>query len=78
MYIHHEVSSVVQPVIILRGFKRIHLEPNQSTTVTFDVGPEQLSILNAEMQRVVEPGVVDIQIGPNSVETSKTQVTIAD
>jgi len=78
MYIHHEVSSVVQPVIILRGFKRIHLEPNQSTTVTFDVGPEQLSILNAEMQRVVEPGVVHIQIGPSSVETSKTQVTIAD
>jgi beta-glucosidase len=78
MYIHHEVSSVVRPVIILRGFKRIHLEPNQSTTVTFDVGPEQLSILNAEMQRVVEPGVVDIQIGPSSVETSKTQVTIAD
>ncbi len=78
MYIHHEVSSIVQPVIILRGFRRIHLEPKQSTTVTFDAGPEQLSILNAEMQRVVEPGMVDIQIGPSSAETQKATLIVAE
>ena len=32
MYIHHGVSSVVQPVIALRGFKRVHLEPGASAT----------------------------------------------
>jgi len=78
MYVHHAVSSVVQPVILLRGFKRVHLEPKQSTTITFDVGPEQLSILNAEMQRVVETGVADIQIGPSSAETKNVQVTVAE
>ena len=78
MYIHHETSSVVQPIILLHGFKRIHLEPRQSTTVSFDAGPEQFYILNAGMQRVVEPGVVDIRIGPNSVETKTVQVTIAE
>ena len=78
MYVHHEVSSFVQPVIVLRGFSRIHLEPKQSTTVNFEVGPEQLSILNAEMQRVVEPGVVDVQVGPSSVELSKVRLVVGE
>jgi beta-glucosidase len=76
MYIHHPVSSVVQPVIALRGFKRIHLEPAQSATVTFDVGTNELSILNARMKRVAEPGEVDVLIGANSVDTSSVQLTI--
>jgi beta-glucosidase len=78
MYVHHPVSSVVQPVIALRGFKRIHLEPGASTTVSFDVGPDQLSILNAEMQNVVEPGAVDIMVGGSSAETSTVRLTISE
>jgi len=78
MYVHHTVSSVVQPIIVLRGFKRVHLEPGAGTTVTFEVGPEQLSILNAAMKRVVEPGQVEIRIGANSVETKSAGVEIAE
>jgi beta-glucosidase len=78
MYIHHPVSSVVQPVIALRGFKRIHLDPGASTTVSFDVGPDQLSILDAQMQKVVEPGPVEIQIGSSSADTSSVRLTIAE
>jgi beta-glucosidase len=76
MYVHHTVSSVVQPVIELKGFRRVHLEPGASTTVSFDVGPEQLSILNAEMKRVVEPGAVDLMIGANSAQTSAVRLTV--
>ncbi len=78
MYVHHAVSSVVQPIIVLRGFKRIHLEAGSSTTVSFDVGSEQLSILNAEMKRVVEPGSVEIRIGANSAETTSASLTISE
>lgn len=76
MYIHHPVSSVVQPVILLKGFKRVHLEPGASQKVTFEVGPDELSFLDANMQRVVEPGKVDVQIGANSAETSTVQLTV--
>jgi len=76
MYIHHPVSSVVQPVLALKGFQRIHLEPGASQKVTFEVGPEQLSILDVNMQRVVEPGKVDVLIGANSAETSAVQLTV--
>jgi beta-glucosidase len=78
MYVHHGVSSVVQPVIALKGFKRVHLEPGASTTVTFNVGPEQLAILDARMQKTVEPGPVDILIGSSSAETSTVRLTVAE
>ena len=78
MYVHHQVSSVVQPVIALRGFKRVHLEPGASTTVSFDVGTDQLSILDAEMKRAVEPGSVDLLIGSSSADTSAVRLTITE
>ena len=78
MYVHHPVSSIAQPEILLREFKRIHLDSGQSTTVTFDAGPEQLSILNADMQWVVEPGPVEMLIGTSSAETSKVGLVIKE
>ncbi len=76
MYIHHPTSSVVQPVIALKGFKRVHIEAGKSETITFEVGPDELSIINAQMKSVVEPGPVDVLIGANSAETSSVQVTV--
>lgn len=76
MYIHHPISSVVQPVLLLKGFQRIHLEPGASQKVTFDVSAEELSILDANLQRVVEPGKVDVLIGADSAETTAVQLTI--
>ena len=77
MYIHHPVSSVVQPVLALKGFQRVHLEPGTSQKITFDVGADELSILDANLQRVVETGKVDVLIGANSAETTAVQLTIA-
>ena len=76
MYIHHPVSSVVQPVIALKGFKRVHLEASKSATVTFEVGTDELAILDGKLSRTVEPGRVDILIGANSAETSAVQLTV--
>lgn len=78
MYIHHPVSSVVQPVIALRGFKRVHLDAGQSMTISFEVGAEELSILNAQMKRTVELGAVDVLVGPSSAETNSVQITVSE
>jgi beta-glucosidase len=78
MYVHHGVSSVVQLVIASRGFKRVHLEPGASTTVNFEVGPDQLSILDAQMKKSVEPGPVDILLGSNSADTSSVRLTVTE
>lgn len=78
MYVHHGLSSVVQPVIALRGFKRVHLEPGASTTVSFNVGSDQLSILDRQMKRTVEPGPVDILLGSSSVDTAPVHLTVTE
>lgn len=76
MYVHHPVSSVVQPVIVLRGFKRVSLKAGESATVSFEVGTEELSILDAQMKRTMEPGKVEVRVGANSAETSSVELTV--
>jgi beta-glucosidase len=66
LYIRGQVSSVTRPVNELKGFERILLAPGQSKTVSFPVTPDKLSFLNQNMERVVEPGLFDIMVGPSS------------
>jgi beta-glucosidase len=74
LYIRDEVSSVTRPIKELKDFQRVHLEPGQTTTVQFLLTPDKLSFLNEEMQRVVEPGIFDIMVGPSS-STDKLMTT---
>jgi len=69
-YIHQKVASVTQPVMQLRGFQRITLKPGEKQTVTFAITPEMLSILNADMHSVVEPGDFELMVGPSSTQTT--------
>jgi len=67
LYLRDQVSSLTRPVKELKGFQRITLEPGETQIVAFTLTPEDLSFLNAEMQRVVEPGLFDVMIGSSSV-----------
>jgi beta-glucosidase len=77
LYIRDEVSSVTRPVKELRGFRRIALDAGKTQTVTFTLGPEELSFLDREMHRVVEPGSFKIMVGGNSVDLVETKLNVA-
>jgi beta-glucosidase len=77
MYIRDDVSSVTRPLLELKGFKRVTLEPGEKRTVTFDIKPSDLWFYNADMKRVVEPGSFTIFAGPNSVDLKKATLTVA-
>jgi beta-glucosidase len=66
LYIRDQVSSVTRPTKELRGFARVALKPGESRTVTFTLGPEELSTIDRRMQRVVEPGRFDVMVGTSS------------
>ena len=66
LYIHDQVSSVTRPVKELRGFARVTLKPGESRAVTFTLGPEELSMIDRRMQRVVEPGRFDVMVGTSA------------
>ena len=72
MYLRDKVSSVTRPVKELRGFERVTLEPGQSTTVTFDLGPDDLSFWSVDMEEIVEPGMFDIMVGHSSDDIAQS------
>ncbi|ACT60137.1 glycoside hydrolase family 3 N-terminal domain-containing protein [Hirschia baltica] len=74
LYIRDDISSVTRPVLELKGFKRISLDPGASEVVTFEIRPEHLQFFNREMKRVVEPGSFTIMIGNSS--TSHKDATL--
>ena len=77
LYIHQRDSSVTRPVLALKGFQRVHLRPGEKTTVVFTLTPDDLSIYGERMQKVVEPGVFDIFVGPSSANTQATSMVVS-
>src|SRR5713226_1524991 len=78
LYIRDEVSAVTRPVKELRGFQRIALSPGETKTVELSLGPGELSFLNREMHRVVEPGTFAIMVGGNSEELIQTKLSVVE
>jgi beta-glucosidase len=78
LYIRDDVSSVTRPMKELRGFQRITLNPGETKTVEFTLGPEELSFLNRDMHRVVEPGTFTIMVGGNSIDLTNTKLNVVE
>ena len=76
LYIRDEVSSVTRPVKELRGFRRITLAPGETKTVELSLGPPELSFLNRDMRRVVEPGPFKLMLGGNSQDLIETTLNV--
>ncbi|MFT3704018.1 MAG: glycoside hydrolase family 3 C-terminal domain-containing protein [Agriterribacter sp.] len=66
LYITDNLASVARPVMEMKAFQRILLQPGESKEVSFTITPTMLSMLNAEMKWVVEPGTFTIMIGVSS------------
>lgn len=63
LYIRDLVSSVVTPLKQLKGFRRIALQPGETQTVEFTLGPKHLSLLDRHLEPVVEPGTFEVRVG---------------
>jgi beta-glucosidase len=68
LYIRDELASLSRPVMELKGFKRIHLQAGESKKITFSITPESLSLLDKNMNLIVEPGTFRITIGSSSMD----------
>ncbi len=67
--------SIPRPVAQLVGFTRVSLEPGAETTVRFRVPTTRVAFSNRALDRVVEPGPLEIWVGDSanrSVEASTT------
>lgn len=76
LYVRDEISSVTRPVKELRGFRRIALAAGETRTVELSLGFDELSFLNRDMRKVVEPGSFKIMVGGNSQDLIETTLNV--
>lgn len=77
LYVHDCLSSVITYESQLRGFERITLQPGETRKVTFTLTPEDLQLLDRNMQWNVEPGDFEIRIGSSSQDIRLKQTVTA-
>lgn len=63
LYLQDVSASVVRPIRELKDFRRLSLAPGQRERITFEITPGMRCFLNAELERVQEPGLFRVQIG---------------
>ncbi|MDP4291866.1 MAG: glycoside hydrolase family 3 C-terminal domain-containing protein, partial [Bacteroidota bacterium] len=68
LYLRDMVSSVTTYEKLLKGFERVHLDPNEKKTVQFSVPREELKLYNRKMQFVLEPGEFKVMVGSSSAD----------
>lgn len=63
LYIRDMITSVYRPIIELKGFKKVALQPGESKKVDFVLTPDELMMLDRKMKWVVEPGTFKVMVG---------------
>ncbi|GAA3952300.1 glycoside hydrolase family 3 N-terminal domain-containing protein [Hymenobacter algoricola] len=68
LYLRDKLSSVVTYDSQLRGFERVPLRPGEKKTVRFTLRPDDLALLDSNMNFVVEPGQFEVLMGSSSTD----------
>ncbi|MBT2732476.1 glycoside hydrolase family 3 N-terminal domain-containing protein [Carnobacterium sp. ISL-102] len=68
LYIRDKVGKVVRPIKELKKFKKVSLEPSESTVVAFNLNKLNFEYTHQDLSVSVESGEFDLMIGPNSEE----------
>lgn len=68
LYIHDKVASVARPVMELKGFRRLSLQPGEIQPVVFHLPRRQMGLYDQKLNYVVEPGVFDVMVGSSSAD----------
>jgi beta-glucosidase len=66
LFVHDKVASVARPLLELKGFGKIILQPGQSGTVALRLAASDLRFLGPDLSNVFEAGEVEILVGPSA------------
>ena len=76
LYIKDEFASVGRYAKFLKGFQRVHLKAGETKQVTFRITPEELSLYDAAMRKVVEPGDFNLSVGASSMDKDLLDINL--
>ncbi len=63
LYVSHPKSEYKTAIRSLKGFKRIHLKAGETQTISFELTPQDMAVLNHNYQYVVGEGQIAISVG---------------
>jgi beta-xylosidase len=78
LYLRDPVAQVVRPVRFLAGFARVALQPGQARRVTFRLHADRTSFHGRSGTRIVEPGVIEVELGASSADLRLTGSLLLD
>jgi len=76
LYVRDKVSSVATPIQQLKAFKKEFIKAGKRAVVTLQVPVQELALYNARMEKVVEPGKFEIQVGSASDNIAFTKTIV--
>lgn len=67
LYVRDMDAKIITPIKELEGFKRVTLNPGESTTVSFELSGKRLAFFHTDLKKwVVNPGQYKIMVGSSS------------
>lgn len=76
LYLRDDVSSVPRPILELKAFERITLNPGESRNVVFELRWDDFAFWDAAMKWGVEPGDFTISTGNSSAALTAAKLTV--
>lgn len=64
VFTRDKVASVARPLLELKAFRKISLQPGETGTLTISLPASELRFLGPDLAPVFEPGEVEILVGP--------------
>jgi beta-glucosidase len=71
LYIRDTQAALTRPVLELKNFLRVSLQPGESKTMTFQLPIAQLGYHNGDGAYIVEPGSIEVFIGTSSTDLTE-------
>jgi hypothetical protein len=68
LYLHDVVAQVARPVKQLAGFARVGLASGDGVDVRFRVHADRTAYTNRELERIVEPGDIEVMVGTSAAD----------
>ena len=80
LFVRDLVASVARPVLELKAFAKLSLNPGTSGRMIFHLQSDMLTFLNQDLQPALEPGDFEILVGPSADRDQllKTTVTLVE
>ena len=66
LYIRDPYAKVVRPDKLLKGFKKVRINPGETVRVSFIITPAMLEYTSPEMKSVIDAGEYEVMVGGNS------------